>query len=610
MIEPRRILLIEDDPDHAELIAKSLAGGEDRYCVVHAGTLAEARRVLREQAVDLTLADWRLPDGEASELLTNGDSWRASAIIVMTSQGSEQAAVEVMRRGALDYVVKSPQIFADMRHVVERALRERDREAVRRRMEQELRFRSLMLDQISDLVVAADTDGHIVYTNAALRRTIDMPETALLGQPIEDLGRWFEGAASMRHVLRRLIAEDAWRGHVTLRSQPPPSPVFEVRASPVRDAAGNLVAICLTYTDVTAQLQTEKALQEQFHFLQSILDAVPVAIYYKDPEGRYLGCNRAFREFFNLPEERVQGRQSAQIMPPDSARILDAATAPGDDPAAISLREAILPNTQGHPRSVLVTRAPLLDSANTPRGHIATLVDITERKQAEEDIHLLTRELIRAQESERLRIALDLHDNVAQDLAVARIACDSVALPQPDSTQARQGLERIRRLIEASIANIRHLSHALRPPGLDELGLVHTIENLCQEFSQTNSIAIDFQANGIENLPIGYEARIHIYRLVQESLNNVRKHASATEVKIRLLASSPHIILRIHDNGLGFPRTPHTAPGAALSAAAGMGLKGMQERVSLLQGKMTLQSRPHSGAEILISIPIMEIHDA
>lgn len=229
------------------------------------------------------------------------------------------------------------------------------------------------------------------------------------------------------------------------------------------------------------------------------------------------------------------------------------------------------------------------------------LRDVTALRQAEKQIHALTQQLIMAQETERQRISLDLHDHVAQDLSTLRIACDTLFDGQPEVAPAtRQRASDLSKMLRKSIKAVRNLSYDLRPAGLDQLGLERTVSEFCREFSEKNKIIVDFFSAGMDDLKPEFETEINLYRIIQEALNNVRKHADTGNVNIKMVASFPDIILRIEDSGKGFDSENQTGP--ALNGKR-MGLRCMRERVDLLSGSMRIQSRPMEGTKIAIKVP-------
>jgi PAS domain S-box-containing protein len=240
-------------------------------------------------------------------------------------------------------------------------------------------------------------------------------------------------------------------------------------------------------------------------------------------------------------------------------------------------------------------------------GAIITSLDITKTKKAEEQIQTLTREILMIQENERKRIARDLHDSVAQDLSSLRISCETFFDDiQESSFKVRQKIREISKVLQGTIHAIRDIAYELRPPSLDELGLPITLFRYCEEFKTKWGINIDFVSAGLEQIRINPDTEINLYRLVQEALNNIRKHAGATKVNVRLVASYPHVILRVEDNGIGFDVDLQEVLGTKHKH---MGMRSMEERVSLLGGKMTIKSRSGEGTRIFIEVPALKMKE-
>jgi signal transduction histidine kinase len=138
---------------------------------------------------------------------------------------------------------------------------------------------------------------------------------------------------------------------------------------------------------------------------------------------------------------------------------------------------------------------------------------------------------------------------------------------------------------------------------LDQLGLVRTVYQYCEEFAEKKQINIDFFAAGMDDLTIPFDTEINLYRLIQEALWNIEKHADANRVTLKMVGSFPYIILRIEDDGKGFDINDRMV--SAISEKR-MGLRSMEERVNLLNGKMKIQSRPTEGTKIFIEVPYKE----
>jgi len=232
------------------------------------------------------------------------------------------------------------------------------------------------------------------------------------------------------------------------------------------------------------------------------------------------------------------------------------------------------------------------------------LADISDQKRAEKHIQTLTQELIKAREYARQRIARYLHDQVAQDLSTVKITCETLFDNYSgEYDEIRQKLSKMSKILQGSINAVRNLAYDLRPPSLDQLGLARTVFQYCEDFSENNAVAVDFYSAGLDDVRLDFDTEINLYRIIQEALNNIKKHGNAKQVTVRLIASFPKIILRIEDNGIGFDVDKRLI--TALNEKR-MGLRSMEERAILLNGKFRIQSRPMEGTKIFIEVPYKE----
>jgi signal transduction histidine kinase len=230
--------------------------------------------------------------------------------------------------------------------------------------------------------------------------------------------------------------------------------------------------------------------------------------------------------------------------------------------------------------------------------------DITERKKNDEKIQALSQSLIQAQERERCLISCELHDSIAQNLSALKINNDLIYTDMPMTfPDLRKKLAVSSSLIVQTIVAVRNLAYDLRLPGLEEMGLLKALEIYCEEASEKGNVKFDFQSSGMSAIDLDRDVEIHIYRLIQECINNIRKHADADHATILVLGSSPNIILHIRDNGRGFDVKAQELLSAATKR---MGIRGMQERVSMIHGSMIINSQPMEGAHISIKIPLQK----
>lgn len=237
-----------------------------------------------------------------------------------------------------------------------------------------------------------------------------------------------------------------------------------------------------------------------------------------------------------------------------------------------------------------------LESLADSFNHMTEALQISQK-----ELEATHKKLIKAQEDERQRISRELHDRVAQDMSISKIGCDLLLDNDPPlAPEVNQKVSEISNALNATILAVRDLAYDLRPPGLDDLGLIETIYQYCEDFSEKSGIGVEFHFAGMDNVRLDLEAEINLFRLIQECLNNVWKHADASHTTIRLMGAFPNVILRIKDNGKGFNVSQRSVDAEDEKR---MGLRSMKERAGLLQGKLSIRSKRHEGTIITVKFP-------
>jgi signal transduction histidine kinase len=211
----------------------------------------------------------------------------------------------------------------------------------------------------------------------------------------------------------------------------------------------------------------------------------------------------------------------------------------------------------------------------------------------------LTHEVVSAQEAERQRISRELHDEAGQAMTALHLGLALLKKELPDDPSIHQHMDEALDLTNDTMIQIRMLAQALRPPALDTLGLNNTLDGYCREFAARTGLTVEYKGQALPNLTEALT--ISFYRLLQEALNNVARHAQADEVKVALQYDGETVSLVIEDNGQGFdPRRRRSRQ------SGGIGLVGMQERLELLGGRMDVDSQPGRGTKLVASIPWTE----
>jgi PAS domain S-box-containing protein len=236
--------------------------------------------------------------------------------------------------------------------------------------------------------------------------------------------------------------------------------------------------------------------------------------------------------------------------------------------------------------------------------------DITQRKIAEEQLRLseerlgdLSAMLITAQDDERRRLSMELHDEFGQSLAVIKLQLRAMETNLYNSDRCQKdvmikGLRELRQYVNMQIENVRNLSRELWPMMVDDLGVDAAFENLISGFLGYSDVELDISMEPVGSF-FSVEEQRHIYRLLQESLNNVIKHAHAKNIQVRASQIGDKIVLAVHDNGCGFDVE---AVSKSTGKTRGIGLQAIAERVKLLCGKMEINSRPGMGTSVIFTL--------
>ncbi len=227
--------------------------------------------------------------------------------------------------------------------------------------------------------------------------------------------------------------------------------------------------------------------------------------------------------------------------------------------------------------------------------------DITRRKRAEEAIQKLAKRVVFAQEEERHRLSRELHDEAGQALTALKLSLELIQAELPlDAEVLRQNLAEAVALTESTKERIRLLAQGLRPPALDTVGLNLTLEALCRDFSRRAQLPIKYEGQEVRGLSDAMT--ICLYRILQEALTNVVKHAQASQVDVRLLREGQTVRLIVADNGRGFS---HDAA-RMLTQWTGIGLQGIRERLELLGGWLEVESELGRGVRTVANLPVNE----
>jgi PAS domain S-box-containing protein len=345
--------------------------------------------------------------------------------------------------------------------------------------------------------------------------------------------------------------------------------------------------------DITDRKKAELALKDSEERFRSFMDNNPAIAFLRDQDGRYVYHNRTHARYFQRSAGQWLGKTLYEVFPPGTAEVLAAHDAEVLASGQVLRTEEQVPTPDGVLRDWLVFKFPVQDaSGRRLLGCVG--VDITERKA-------LSRRLMEVQEAERRAFARELHDEVGQELTgLSLVLKSSLALPPED---ARASLQEAQTLVKDLLSRVRDLSLRWRPTMLDDLGLLPALLWLIDRYGAQSRIQVHFEHEGLERrFPPPVETAA--YRIVQEALTNVARHAQVDRVALRVWLGLDVLCLQIEDSGKGFdPRLQGQNPASG-------GISGMQERARLLGGRLALESAPGRGTRLTAELPVRNPEDA
>jgi PAS domain S-box-containing protein len=266
--------------------------------------------------------------------------------------------------------------------------------------------------------------------------------------------------------------------------------------------------------------------------------------------------------------------------------------------------ETVRVRKDGKRLDIALTISPVKDAAGRVVGASKVARDITGRREAEEarkEADVSAR-LLQVQDAERRRIARELHDGVGQLMAaiamnVAQNLEEQAKMSPATARRVRENLD----LIAQASAEIRTVSYLLHPPMLEELGLRFALKSYVDGFAERSKISVELQIDSdLGRLP--QDCEVSLFRIVQECLTNVHRHSDSPTALVRLSRTPKEVTLEVKDNGTGIKE--HIRSNIASGASVGVGFRGMQERVRLLGGTLTVQSN-ENGTSVLVALPLV-----
>ena len=604
-----RLLLLEDDALDAELALTAMRQSGlaiECRCVV---TRREFEAALSEGPWDLVLSDYALPGYTGLEALAAVRARDALLPFVLISGTlGDERAIDCLKAGATDYVLKNN--LARLAPVIRRALSEhRERLALaemqRALQRNEERYRAIVEDQ-SDLICRLSPGGTLTFVNGALSRFLERHDEELIGARLLDFVAPEDGSIAAGAQLR-----------ITRQT---PLVTCEYR---VVDAAGRrrwhqwairglfgddgrLSEMQAVGRDVTELVEALRALREsEARFGRAVRgstdglwdwDLVRDQIYYSPRFRSLLGWD-------SEPRHRKPPVFGDALHPEDAGRVTLAIeqNLAGGPPFSQEFR---LRHGEGAYRWFLARGDTERAGDGRALNFSGSIADVSQRRQFEESLRIahlrlqrLSRRAMEVLESERRYLARELHDEIGQVLTAVKINLESVARQISDPV-LKERLSDSVEIAASALNQVRQLSLDLRPAQLDDLGLIAALRGHLDRQASVGQLVARFTTTELASR-LKPEVETACFRVAQEALTNVLRHARARNVWLDLSVDGGILTLSVRDDGIGFQ-----VQGSGAAAAESLGLLSMEERVSLVGGKLTVESHPGQGTVVRANIPV------
>lgn len=376
--------------------------------------------------------------------------------------------------------------------------------------------------------------------------------------------------------------------------------LVELASSVLRNVDGIPMGFVAVTRDITQRKIDEEALRVSQEFSSNLLRNSPNPIVVINPDASIKYVNPAFENMTGFASAEIVGVEPPYPWWPREHICKTGNHLNKELRYGSKGHETLFRRKNGKRFWVKMTSVVVKDNGKI-KYCLSSWVGITEQRRLRENMQFYITQITRAQEEERKRIARDLHDDTAQTLTGVCMDIDDMLsgvgeLPKVAIDRLRQ----LRAKVDLTLEEVRRFSHELRPVLLDRFGLVPSIKLLIEEMAEQGGFAYCFDLIGSERR-LAPEVELTLFRVTQEALHNIRKHARASEVVVKITFTKRKVKMRICDNGCGF-----TLPKVLgdLGRAGKLGLLGMTERIRLLDGKVSMKPRLGKGTIITAEVPI------
>jgi PAS domain S-box-containing protein len=451
-----------------------------------------------------------------------------------------------------------------------------------------------ILEYSPNWIFLKDTEGRYLLVNREIERVFGISQEQIKGKTDSEIFPPEQAAEYRANDLKVLRAGLSMEfEEIALLEDGPHTSI--VHKFPLFDTHGNIYATGGVATDITERVRADEELRQARERIESILNSVSDAFILFDRQWRYLYLNDAAIRATGRPLKEILGRTLWELFPVVVGSELDRQFHRAMD-------ERVAVEFDWHFVQPGTDQWWEIRTYPAPEGLAAFATEVTERKRAEKELRRLSGQLLRLQDEERRKIARDLHDSTGQDLVALATTLSQLHDAIPASgRKLRKLANQCQGLADRCIREVRTLSYLLHPPMLDEAGLEDAIRHYVDGFAERTGIEVELRISPRFGR-MTPDAEMALFRVVQESLTNIQRHAGSQRAKIQLGRSAGEIKLEISDQGRGTSWQELKGNGG-LPRKVGVGIPSMHERVKLIGGRLEIETSS-SGTVVRVTIPV------
>ncbi len=611
MAKKIRILHVDDNHYDRQLVKDAIQKEHDEFEVVEADSRKSFEKCLSEGDFDLVLSDFNILGFDGLQVLqVVKEKYPDLPVIIVTGTGSEEIAIQAMKMGAADYVIKSVHHIQGLVPTIQLVLGHKKIQVENKRTqialkESEELYRSIYENTSVAILLTAE-DGRILSANDFACGLFNMTEEEIRRAGRTGLIDYTDRNAAV--LLKDRIRSGRGMGEITFVKKDGSKFKGEVSSVIFLDKEGH-ERISMVIRDLTEQKIAEEDLREREEFLSSIIDNIPDMIFIKDArELKFVRLNKGGEKLLGHTIEELIGKNDYDLFPREQADFFTKKDREVLESGMVcDIPEESIDAKTGR-RIMHTKKMTITDKNGKPAFLLGISEDITERKLAEEKLKEyterlrgLTAYLDHVREDERVTLARNLHDILGSSLTGMKmelmILRQDITDRYPEvHSDIIDRIQSMSGLIDSTIGLMRKLVKQLRTGILEELGLSETIIWYSREIEQRSGI--EFNISIIpEEIKMNVNRSLLLFLIFQEILTNVVQHAKASKVNVSIRIADQNLLMKVDDNGTGITEE-------AIQRQDSFGMLGMKERVILLHGKIEIKGIKGKGTTIRVEIPV------